>query len=158
LIRFAYTGKGLYSEQIQRYFNYFPKENFLFFLFEEDIKKNIGATITKIEEFLGLNPYSDYNFDMHSNQAYTPNVIWINRFFSQKSKTKTFIKKAMPLGFLRKIKSKVKNANKGESKGFYNPDEDMLTYLYDYFKEDMAKLPSLIDRDISCWQRNPDEV
>ncbi|MBK6731226.1 MAG: sulfotransferase domain-containing protein [Bacteroidetes bacterium] len=66
---FAYKTRSLYAEHLRNYFKFFPRENFLFLVFEEDIKKQLPETIRRIEDFLQIE-HQELPTDVHSNQAF----------------------------------------------------------------------------------------
>lgn len=66
---YAYKARSLYAEVLRNYLKYFPKENFLFLVFEEDIKKHLPETIQRIEDFLQID-HQKLETDIHSNQAF----------------------------------------------------------------------------------------
>lgn len=50
---FSYISRGFYSEQLERYYRFFPKENFKILIFERFIKQ-IDQYIYEILDFLGV--------------------------------------------------------------------------------------------------------
>jgi len=50
----SYFKKGVYSEQLERYFEFFPRENFYIYLFEDFIE-NPSSIMAEMCQFLGVN-------------------------------------------------------------------------------------------------------
>jgi|GEM_PF-1012093 len=65
--RFHYIERGAYATRIKEYLKYFKKENMMFLVFEEDIKKNLQHTIIKILKFLEVDPNVELNLDFNAN-------------------------------------------------------------------------------------------
>jgi len=63
---FAYLERGLYGKQLNEFLQVFPRENFLFLVFEEDFLKNRESTIKHVQQFLNV-PYEPLELNIHSN-------------------------------------------------------------------------------------------
>ncbi len=64
----SYASRGNYSEQIERFLEFFPKENMFFIIFETDFIKNKEETLNNLCDFLGVSGYN-FNTDIKSNPA-----------------------------------------------------------------------------------------
>jgi len=53
---FSYIRSGLYAEQLERWFDYFPKKQFLF-IQSETFRKDIQLTFDTVFEFLNIKPW-----------------------------------------------------------------------------------------------------
>jgi hypothetical protein len=89
---FHYLNAGLYYDQIQRYYNLFPKNQINIFLYE-DFKCDSLKVINDIFNFLGV----DHSFipnisQIHNATAFQKNS-HINSFFESKNVLKTVLKK-----------------------------------------------------------------
>ena len=62
--KFSYLTRGLYDEQLSRWFSYFPRENFLVLEYSE--LENPSVLMDKIFAFLGLPLYKDIKFNKHN--------------------------------------------------------------------------------------------
>jgi hypothetical protein len=56
-MRFAYVGRGLYSRQLKRLWNHFPREQTIAFKSEELVERP-GTVLARVAEFLGISPFS----------------------------------------------------------------------------------------------------
>ncbi|MBO0350146.1 sulfatase-like hydrolase/transferase [Phormidium pseudopriestleyi FRX01] len=67
--RYSYLSRGLYLEQLQRWFDCFPKEQFLI-LKSEDLFANPAATVRQVFNFLGLPDYQLPEYGQHQAGNY----------------------------------------------------------------------------------------
>lgn len=59
-LAYRYLAKGTYSTQLERWYQYFPKENILLLEFEE-LKENVKELLGKVIKFLSIPPvYEDF--------------------------------------------------------------------------------------------------
>ncbi len=149
---FSYISRGLYSNQVSRYLNIFPKENILFLSFENDIVKNIDTTITKIEDFLNVDSIK-LNTDLKSNSASKPRFKFINTLLYRQS----ILKKILKLFFSSKtVKIKIaqfidrlnqkstvkKRLSKEYKKGIIDT----------YFLKDIENLEIVLSKSFDDWK------
>jgi hypothetical protein len=102
--RRSYIDRGFYSEQIERVFRFFPREQVKIIKFE-DFRKRTPEVVNEVFSFLGVTP-------------------------------------------LPKIKNREQNRIAYERK--IAPEERR--YLYDIYKEDIARLEKLLSWDCSDWR------
>lgn len=147
--RFSYLIRGKYYEQIQKYLNYFPIQNFLFLTYEEDIVSNMNKTIAKIFEFLGIN-FQNIETAIYSNKTFQPRF---GELTKKKINSSTFQKIKMLLPeTIRKIITNCFDIINNSGKP---PQADALSHskkreIRDtYFKDDIEKLSILIDIDFN---------
>ena len=77
-IHFSYIDRGFYARQLNRYLALFPKENFLYLIFEKDIIKNMSQTVDRIQAFLKIE-HKDLNINIKSNEGFDPYSVKLNR-------------------------------------------------------------------------------
>lgn len=76
-IGYSYVDRGLYVQQVERFLNYFPKENMLFLLYES-FRKTPSETIKKCLQFLELP--ADLKLakgDQSRNVTYLPRNVYL---------------------------------------------------------------------------------
>jgi len=151
---FSYIDRGLYYKQIEEYLKYFPKENMLFILFEEDFLLKKEETINKILIFLGVESSKVLDINAKSNPATLPKSIFLTNLLNKKSLLKRIIKILLPFPTLRNnIKQKIDQLNQKVlikrklDKNFKNDTFEK------YFKKDVSKLEQLIDRNLDHWSK-----
>ena len=139
-----YIEQGLYSEQIERYLNFFGEERVRIFLFEDFIS-NTKKVLSEIFAFLEV-PDFPVDFSRVMNKSDLPKFPVLNSFLKGikrrfnnffPDKTPHFLKKIYDNFFMGKEKPKLSFEDR--------------KYLLDYFREDIKKTEKLIGRDLSNW-------
>ena len=69
--RKSYLTRGIYVDQLKRWFKYFPREKFLI-LKSEDLYSNPSNTYQQVLDFLGLSNYELTSFKAHRMRDYSP--------------------------------------------------------------------------------------
>jgi hypothetical protein len=143
--------KGLYSKQIQRLFSLFNK-NQIFICFYDDIFKDPVLFIQKIYSFLGVNSkYNPVLVNSFLNIRKDGLKSWA-RFLHMKI---TPILRKVGLGGFIKKSPRLRNlfnkiAKKKDPKK--NLSNEERSWLLNYYKEDLEKLSSILDKDFSNWK------
>ncbi len=158
--------RGKYYEQLKKYFDLFPKDNILVTIYEE-IKNDPQKEISKIYEFLGVDPdfrpaaltrkanvTGDKKFI--SKRPLISKILYISRRFVPRESRREKALERYGLydffkGVLRKNKifiSKDQSANIDIS--IKNKDKEYLKRIY---QEDIQKLEKLIGKDLSIWKK-----
>ncbi|MCR9171357.1 MAG: sulfotransferase domain-containing protein [bacterium] len=68
---YSYFGRGMYFEQLERWLQYFPKEQLLV-LKSENLFVNPSKVVTDVYNFLGLKPYQSQDLKAVNQREYTP--------------------------------------------------------------------------------------
>ncbi|HAP00366.1 MAG TPA: hypothetical protein DCQ93_00430 [Bacteroidetes bacterium] len=87
---FSYLSRGCYDEQLARYFKYFPKENFLFLKYEEEIQQNISTALSKIFSFLNISE-TDLDTNIKMNEASKPKSKTLMRLVQQQNPLRSIL-------------------------------------------------------------------
>ena len=152
---FSYIDRGLYSEQIKRYLQYFKKENMLFLIFEEDLIQNKEETFKRILKFLELDPDYAFDLDIKSNPSSKPRFTFIRDLVYKPGIFKKVIGNLVIPS--KKLRWKFKDLmDKYNQKSFSTPklDSEMKELLMKkYFKEDIKHLEKILDRGLSVWKK-----
>lgn len=135
---------GLYYEQVKRYLDLFPKAN-VFIRFYEDLRDRPAQFVSELLEFLNVNP----DFAIDRSQRYLQPRI--PRHIASSDVLKRtglwqFAKKITPpsvLPQLRRLAFAPHSALKMDRR-----DRE---YLIGYYREDVRKLSSLLNRDLEKW-------
>jgi len=139
-----YIEVSKYAKQIQRYLDFFEKENILF-IDHEDFKKNVSRTVDKVYDFLNIS----IEFAADINTKY-------NTFTMPKNKGIRFIYSFV---FLRKILTflfpiyLVKNIRVLLFKADKKPEllKETRSQLRIIFNDDIKKLEEVLGKDYSKW-------
>ncbi|HET8573280.1 MAG TPA: sulfotransferase domain-containing protein [Edaphocola sp.] len=153
---FSYIDRGLYAEQLKRYYSLFGKERIMLLIFEEDIKKDIKRTIQKIEVFLGVEQIP-LNTNLESNVAREPINKEFNKFLRDKSLVKYVLGKLI---FSKKVKYKIAKLLEELNMREIDVDKSTLSevikkeLLINYFLDDINEIEKNIGIDLSMWKEN----
>lgn len=139
-----YIEVSKYAKQIQRYLDFFEKENILFIDYE-DFKKNVSKTVDKVYDFLNIST----EFAADINTKY-------NTFTMPKNKGIRFIYSFV---FLRKVLTflfpiyLVKNIRFLLFKADKKPEllKETRSQLRIIFNDDIKKLEEVLGKDYSKW-------
>lgn len=139
---------GLYSRQIQRYFDHFGRSQVRVFLFD-DLKANIKDIIKITEEFLQLPEFS-YNFQQNRH-----NISGVSRsktlsgLVNRVVRYKSTINKVVPPMATHWLMQLFRSVNTKEAA--LTLREETRKELISFFKDDIKKTEQLINRDLSTW-------
>lgn len=127
LYNFLYVESGKYGEQIQRYFNYFEKSQFLFLKYD-DLKNNPNKVLNDICKFLNVEEFQ-FTEKIYSNKGHQVKSIFIEKIIHSRIKNNWLARK---IG----LKLILEKYNRNLPKGMKN---DTRNYLNEMYKKD-AKL------------------
>ena len=133
-----------YSQQVSRYLEVFDRENIMFIDYE-DFKNDNSTVIDKTYLFLGVNNDFQPNLKKKHN-TYTMPKNCIIRFFYSFVLLRKFITNIVPKNFVKVIRNLLFRSDK---KPVLNNDVRM--YLSSYFKGDVEKLSTLLNKNFSKW-------
>jgi hypothetical protein len=140
----CYVEIGMYFEQVKRYMEQIPKDQLRIYFFD-DFVKNPEATMKDMFRFLGVKEETTIDFGKKYNPSFIPKNKLISKLNTQK-RIKDWLKGVLP----KSIKSKFK-------KTFYT-DKDLpkikpeeRKFLNEIFRDDVANLSQLVNRDLSNW-------
>jgi len=165
MLKFYYINTGFYYSQLKKYFELYPKENFLILIYE-DISKNPLKFIQGIFKFLGVNP----NFvppSVNQQINYSPkNALRIPFLNFYITKLKRFVF-SHPKFFglfvflarccrVNKLIEFIRQANVRKSglERYEKPPllEKTRKNLRETYQEEIKNLEKLINRDLSFWK------
>ena len=137
--------RGLYSSQLERYFSYFKREQFLILLYEELNSDNLVA-IKKVYKFLEINDeYSPSWIGKTSNVSSLSRLNMIINKYKLNSLAH-FIMKTEVGNIVRKLHKKGGKEYKAVI------DIETSKKLVEYFFEPNQRLAKLLDIDLSLWR------
>ena len=147
-----YIRKGLYSEQLARYFNLFPRSR-IHIIFYDDIRKNPKDVMRKLYAFLGVDDaFAPKEIGGVSNYAKESRIKGSVEFMN---KTVAFLSArnlSWIVRFLRIIKFNKAFLRIITKKINYPPmSGETREYLRGVFREDIKKLENLLCVDLSRW-------
>jgi hypothetical protein len=142
--------QGLYSVQLERYFELFQREQMLVLVYE-DIKKDPKAFMKRIYQFLGVDDtFESSMLNNEINVARTPKAVFVDRCMHRVSESLRSVGFDRLVHAIRKtgLPDLVRSRNTKEAKEIIADT----TALKAYFKDDVQKLSNLLGRDfVSEW-------
>lgn len=144
-----YRQRGLYYEQLKRYFELFDRSQIKVYTYEE-LQEKPDFIVKDIFSFIGVEP--DFQVDMSSkyNVSGMPKSLLLNKLLAKKNPLKESIKVLLPPRVRSEIYDKVRLWNLNDLQKPKMP-EAARSQLIESYRHDILKLQTLIDQDISTW-------
>ena len=140
-----YLEVGNYYEQVKRYYDQFPSEQIKVILFD-DFKKDAKGTMKDLFKFLGVDPEFELDMSKRYNEAGMPRFGKLNYWLTQIG-VYGLVKRIFPPDLKNKIKGLIYSQD-----NIPKITEAEKVHLKDYYRDDISKLATLINRDLSNWQ------
>ncbi len=134
-----YIEFGLYSEQIKRYLDTFPRENILI-VFQDELNRDTQKIMDDVFDFLNLEPI-EINIEKRENTSKVPKSFRLNNFMMKF----VFLRDLIPQEIKDKVKSLLQSSHKPKMSSAERE------YMLEYFKKDIKELEKLLDKDLSRW-------
>ncbi len=148
---FSYISRGNYDEQIERYFKYFPKENFLFINYENEFKENLSEAIKRICVFLGIDKV-DLKTDLKLNSATKVKYENLTKFIKNNSVSGVLSYILPNKEWRKKIKRAILKWNQQQAENIPIAAELRVSLYNKYFHDSIIHLEKLIDIDLGVWK------
>lgn len=143
-----YRHVGLYSQQIQRYRQYFGPDQLKIFLYE-DLRQNQAAVIQEMFDFLGLDPAFQPDTSSRHNVSNTVRRHqWLHNFLTRDNPVKSMLRAVLPKSVRQPLATRAYKQNVTKAPPF-NPQ--LKQELLPLFKDDIEALQPLIQKDLSSW-------
>jgi hypothetical protein len=139
---------GLYYEKVNRYLQVFGHKNVKVYL-NEDLKNDPESLILDLSGFLGLSEHPTFLPVAH-NTASVPRFSALNTLLTSHQRINAILKKIFSLYIPPTIQNKLARVFFNEQNIPKLNKEDK-EYMYEIFREDIKRLSSLIQRDLSHW-------
>ena len=143
-----YTRLGFYYEQLQIYYNLFPREQIAVFLFDEFQKDPIQVT-QAIFRFLQIDDAFQPNTSLKYNVSGVPRMRRLHQFVSRPNPVKNGLRPFVPLGARKYIGTRLMSWNVNGRKPRMEPQT--LRHLQALFREDILQLQELTGKNLSAW-------
>jgi len=150
---FSYIERGMYSKQVNRFLDYFPRENMRFYIFESDFLKFRENMVHDIVRWLGVE-HKELDINDHSNKASKARSSVIANFIYQGSPLRKLGRLILPVpSWRREVMKKVDLWNRKP----FVPEpilrEQRKLLFEKYFLEDIIQLEKLLGMDLSFWYK-----
>jgi hypothetical protein len=150
---FSYIARGMYFDQLNKYYSLFSNQNILVLNFEKDIVNNLDLTINTIQKFIGVN-VMDLKLNIKSNRAsdarYKLINVLLNRSWRIKRIFNSIIKNKEFRLYLRKKLIKFNRVESTKKLDF----SQKRYFLEKYFLEDILKTEKAYKLDLKHWYKN----
>lgn len=145
----AYIEKGLYYKHINRFLEYFNKEDIFIFLSEE-LFSHPEAFYKKLCSKLDIDFKMIKDMDRVANFARVPRIKIVEKTFLSQNRILKIIRRPIP-GFLKSFVKKLDE--KFNMKKIKRPeiDEETKKYLKVIFRDDIKSLEKLFDLNLNLW-------
>ncbi|MDP0501338.1 MAG: sulfotransferase domain-containing protein [Verrucomicrobiota bacterium JB022] len=142
-----YRETGHYGDQIERFLQYFPREQLL--LFTTEMLKDLPAVVRQCYEFLGVDPAFQPDYDITMNVSGLAKNQGLNDFLGAPHPLKDALKKVLPLSLGRKIKGWISQRNLTPMPPC---PSDVAAELRAYYRPQVDKTERLTGLDLSAWK------
>lgn len=145
-----YVGIGMYYQQLKRYYQRFEPHQIRVFLYEDFLHSPLKI-LQEIYAYLGVD--ADFQADMShkSKVAYWPQSRWAYQLLSQPNPFKSSLRRILPKTTFKNVINKAIALNQ---RAVPPLEPAIRADLQEVFREDIAKLAQLIDRDLTRWLSN----
>ena len=152
LNHFSYFTRGHYLDQIKRYLEFFPIENFLFLDFNMHVVERAEMTTKMILNFLEVE-FLPLNSSIHSNKSFKFKSNYITRYLMDPKRDTKSWKQFIPSKFKTVLKRNILEFQKMENKSkFILTPEQSRKYFNEYFEEDFEELQSITKLNLNHWR------
>lgn len=148
---FSYIARGLYAQQIKRYFDYWNRDNIKVVIFEE-LMCNKKKGYDDILDFIGVTKKEDLILDLKSNSATETITPKISKLINTHNPIRQAIGKFIPSYFKPAIVRVLRKAISVRSKNRLNSSDERQIYQK-YFKSEINDLEALLDQNLSAWRK-----
>ena len=148
---YDYLGFGFYSKAIAAYLREFGKDN-VKILLTEDLAANAATVCTDLFRFLGVDPtFQPHVSTIYNTSGKLKHPKLHKLLFLQEHFPKTVVRKLIPFDILQGMKHKILawNAEKNDM------SDEVRARLRETYRDDVARLGKLINKDISAWLAEP---
>lgn len=145
---YGYCKGGQYTAQLQRYFEFFSKQQFHIMLLD-DLQQTPETAIQDLLRFLKIDPKISIRIQTQNPSSAPQNQI-LHRLVRNPSWAKNLVKTLTPLRFRHMLKTHLVSQN---LKAFNYPamDAEAKQFLQEKFEPEINALSALLNRDLSDW-------
>jgi hypothetical protein len=145
-----YKNGGFYYQQLKRYFDRFPQENIKIILYE-DLRQDQNTVLKEIFKFLDVDPNFEPDLSVKFNVSGEQKSKFIHTLtlllFENPNPIRWFSRNLIPERLRWKVTNHVRRLNLKKQ----SIPADIKAELINQYREDIKKLETLINRDLSKW-------
>lgn len=144
---YFYAHRGLYFSQVEDYIKHFKSVKIIFF---DSFRNEFEVTMKNLCEFLGVDKDFEFTKRDKINSSSIPRFASLGRMMTVESKVKFKILSVLSDGMRMSIKESFNKFN-STCKTPEPIGESTVKWLNDFYREDIQKLQSLINSNLSHW-------
>lgn len=148
-VRYQYFNSGLYAQQLEHYFKYFEREDFLI-LFQEDLAAKPQQVMDSVFEFIGLEKIA-----VDTEKTFNRSGVTRSKTLQGILRGDNWLKRTMGRLISPRIKflivEKLLSFNKKDA-SYEKIDPEVEQKLRRRFEQDVTRLEGLTGRDLSSWK------
>jgi hypothetical protein len=141
-----YQSMGMYSEQLQRYYDCFNRSQIRVYLYD-DFDRDPVPIMRDMFRFLGVDDAFQPDMSERPNQSYVPKNAQIHSLVAKPSLVKSAMKAVIPARVRRSLRVAALESNRATAE----VTREVREQLIPVFRDDILKLQDLIERDLSAW-------
>lgn len=143
------TKQGFYAEQLQRYDQYFPKQQIKIFFYEE-WQNNPQSVIKSILKFLEVDDTIHLDMSKRFNENGKPKKLWLHHLLTKNNPLKQVLKPFLPKRFRRNMMASITKKNLEKS---HTPEmlENTRAMLQARFHDDIKALEKRTGQNLNHW-------
>jgi len=147
----GYVGRGFYARQIERFLEYFPRDQMKIVLFSEFVS-DIPKAIEEILAFLGLGLHDSIQYDLESNSAQRARFRRIERWLRNRT-VRRAAERLLPLDAVRRfVRRTLESWNRTPlEKPPLSPSTRRR--LIDVYADDITQFEQITGRKLADWRR-----
>ena len=154
LIRFAYLEQGMYSEQLERYFKFFDREQFYITTFDDFVSKQ-EQVVKEICVFLGLQEQEGMQYLLQSNKSSKARSVALKNVIKKPSLIKKVAKWLVPsFSYRQKIRNLIQALNNKSITKKPLSEINRKSYYQRYFKQEIQSLEDLLSINLKHWKHD----
>ena len=139
---------GFYHDQLKRYFDLFQSDQIAVYLYD-DLQARPLAMMQNIFAFVGIDAAFTPDVSVKYNISGEPRSRLLHGALAHPNAAKNLVKGMVPAATRRRLRNWLMEHNIVLTETRIAPETRR--HLVDLYREDIAKLESLIDRDLSHW-------
>jgi hypothetical protein len=142
-----YFQRGFYSVPTRKFLDAFPRERFLFLLFD-DLVCDPAGLLRSIFQFLKIDPEFLPDLEKRYRVGRWPKHFRLHTFLNSRRSPARWVERILPHRTYMNILSRINGRNLGKPPTL---DPQLRRELTNRYREDILKLQDLIGRDLSGW-------
>jgi len=142
----TYLEGSLYANNLKHYLKHFPLSQ-IKIIFLDDLVKDLHGTLKTVFTFLGVDPEYKIEHTEPKNTYKKSKIKFLEPLIGRHSKLVKMLRSIMPKKFKKKVLDTMYEQG---SKAKLTPADRK--FAYQFFKEDIAELEKLLNKDLSHWK------